>query len=326
MLLGILLAGSLAAPIEAASLSPYLAYDGVFYTNSYHQNNTLTHASQLPNQLVVPKKFNLAKMYQLLNQSQLSKAEFKQLYQTKYAAPYFFYRQSAADKTAKVAVNHLTSAQIDELSAYSLQLINGVRKKLHLRQLVMNKTTQAALASYVKYRTNHRINVHPQNITVWYDLLCQYYNISKTKATKANFVQGNYFVGENVAFDYAAYRTNQAKNPPTMLALKISIYNGISAMVFADNIDGEAWGHFQTIFAPNAKSLAMGVQTNTKWQPNDARSQTEFVWLISSQTAKPSKKSLPAKKRSAKKVKKTPKQKRKVKKQTKVKAKMSKRR
>lgn len=278
---------------QAAAISPYNAVGGVFNTDVYSSANTIVNTQQLPQKIIAPKGFDAKKVYRLTQKTTLTTAESKWLYNRTYVVPYFFYRYTKADTSQRVNVNHLTTSQQLELAQYTAKLINQFRRTLGLNSLQITQNSEAMTLKYLQYRRAHHVKVHPtvaQQNSIWYSLAVKYAGLSSSQAGRQAFLLGNYAMGENVAFDYRAYRADQQKLPTTMLGLKVSIYNGIAMMLLCDNVYNEQWGHFINFTTARLHTFGFVVQAGVKWPKSDARSGVDYVWLLSETTNDGSKK------------------------------------
>lgn len=221
-----------------SSATPYLSYGAYFPTESQlSSKNIVSTEKNLPTKLYYGKTYPG------------SKAGTAAYYDTtKEASPFVIYSSnSSLDKSAKVNPAKLTGDQSLELARYGLKLINQYRKLMGRKPLKITYRMMKLQASYIQWRVKHNADIHEMT----------QYDKMYTKEFNSNHTVGSWMDAENISFDYNGFQLGTPTT--TMLSLKVSVYNGISQMMFCDGGDNN-WGHRTTFLYKTYTEIAMGVQ------------------------------------------------------------------
>lgn len=240
-----------------AQATPYLCPDAYIpATSSLKAQNIVSSDSNLPTKLYYGKSF----------------PGFGGRSSQTALAPFIFYSSNGNyDKSARVNPKKLTQAQTLELARYGLNLINQYRRLYGRRPLKITYKMVKLEEQYIAYRTKKNIDRHALDE---YDK--QYTNYINRGKLNGRYLTLSWADSENLSYDYTAFRPYAKTNSDatTMLQLKVSIYNGISQMMFCDG-GANNWGHRSNFMEAKATEIAFGVQY--RYKRTDTRL-LNFVW------------------------------------------------
>lgn len=152
---------------------------------------------------------------------------------------FYGYVKSSTDKSQKVR-GKLTAAQQNELNDYALTLINSYLKQQGLAPVKRSSNMDARMRNLITRRENAKTGfVHTTD-----EFGAQTFNQSS----------GLFYNGENLGGIMAPPNTS-------MLELKVSALNSITAMIYQDGFSD--WGHRENFKRASGKQASGGVEKNT---------------------------------------------------------------